>query len=270
MKAPRLRILAITAAAAAMATGLTATAASAATAHAVSSAVAAAPAAAAAAGKLTSTVTGTFTNADGQGTFAGTFTPQKFSVANGVLEATGLLKGTMTDANGTRLGTVSQTVTMPAAANLLRRAHDILPAEAPERFAIAPDLGEALMQIGEFPAAVLMICLAGFITSRDMTSATRSLRPAGRTAETTSPVPAEAARQTASPARLAESSATRTATPVPAAAKCKDWAVTVTASCLARLSMPRTFLVPGLRPLLPCPGPGTPKFDYRLKAGMRL
>jgi len=51
--------------------------------------------------------------ADGQGTFAGTFTPQKFSVANGVLEATGLLNGTMTDANGTKLGTVSHTVTMP-------------------------------------------------------------------------------------------------------------------------------------------------------------
>jgi len=111
MKAPRLRVLAITAAAAAMTTGLTASVASAATAHAASSAVAAAPAAAP--GTITSTVTGTFTNADGQGTFAGTFTPQKFSVANGVLEATGLLKGTMTDANGTKLGTVSQTVTMP-------------------------------------------------------------------------------------------------------------------------------------------------------------
>lgn len=111
MKAPRLRVLAITAAAAAMATGLTASVASAATAHAASSAVAAAPAAAT--GTITSTVTGTFTNADGQGTFAGTFTPQKFSVANGALEATGLLKGTMTDANGTKLGTVSRTVTMP-------------------------------------------------------------------------------------------------------------------------------------------------------------
>src|SRR5690349_6712968 len=111
MKAPHLRVLAVTAAGAALAVGLTATSASAATAHAASRTVAAAPAAAA--GKLTSTVTGTFTNADGQGTFAGTFTPQKFSVANGVLEATGLLKGTMTDANGTKLGTVSQTVTMP-------------------------------------------------------------------------------------------------------------------------------------------------------------
>jgi hypothetical protein len=111
MKAPHLRVLAVTAAGAALAVGLTATSASAATAHAASRTVAAAPAAAT--GTLTSTVTGTFTNADGQGTFAGTFTPQKFSVANGVLEATGLLKGTMTDANGTRLGTVSQTVTMP-------------------------------------------------------------------------------------------------------------------------------------------------------------
>src|SRR5690348_8375477 len=119
MKAPSLRVLAITAAAAAMATGLTASVASAATAHAAFRAAAATPAAAAPAapaaapGTITSTVTGTFTNADGQGTFAGTFTPQKFSVANGVLEATGLLKGTMTDANGTKLGTVSQTVTMP-------------------------------------------------------------------------------------------------------------------------------------------------------------
>jgi predicted ATPase len=46
---------------------------------------------------------------------------------------------------------------MPAAANLLRRAYDILPAEAPERFAIAPDLGEALMQIGQFPAAEALL-----------------------------------------------------------------------------------------------------------------
>jgi hypothetical protein len=109
MKAPHLRILAATAVAAALATGLTA--ASAATAHAGSSAIAAAPAASP--GTITSTVTGTFTNADGPGTFAGTFTPQKFAVVNGVLEATGLLKGTMTDASGTRLGTVSQTATLP-------------------------------------------------------------------------------------------------------------------------------------------------------------
>jgi hypothetical protein len=115
MKAPHLRILAATAVAAAMATGLTATAASAATAHAgtapAARTVAAAPAAAP--GSITSTVTGTFTNADGQGTFAGTFTPRKFAVVNGVLEATGLLKGTMTDADGTKLGTVSQTATLP-------------------------------------------------------------------------------------------------------------------------------------------------------------
>ena len=34
-------------------------------------------------------------------------------MVNGVLEATGLLKGTLTDANGTKLGTVSQTATIP-------------------------------------------------------------------------------------------------------------------------------------------------------------
>jgi hypothetical protein len=111
MKASRLRILAVPAVVAALATGLTATAASAATAHAGSAAVASAPAASP--GKITSTVTGTFTNADGQGTFAGTFTPQKFAVVNGVIEATGLLKGTMTDANGTKLGSVTQTATLP-------------------------------------------------------------------------------------------------------------------------------------------------------------
>src|SRR3984885_15046407 len=64
-------------------------------------------------GTLTSTVAGTFSKADGPGTFAGTFTPTKFSVVNGVLEATGLVKGTMTDANGSTLGTVSQTATIP-------------------------------------------------------------------------------------------------------------------------------------------------------------
>jgi hypothetical protein len=111
MNAPHLRVLAITAAGAALAIGLTATSADAATAHAASRTVAAAPAAAP--GSITDTVTGTFTNADGQGTFTGTFIPKKFSVVNGVIQATGLLKGTMTDANGTKLGTVSQTVTMP-------------------------------------------------------------------------------------------------------------------------------------------------------------
>jgi hypothetical protein len=68
---------------------------------------------ASAAKSITSAVTGTFTNADGAGTFSGTFTPASFSVVNGVLEATGLLKGALTDANGTSLGNVSQTTTLP-------------------------------------------------------------------------------------------------------------------------------------------------------------
>ena len=67
----------------------------------------------AAAKSITSAVTGAFTNADGTGTFSGTFTPTSFSVVNGVLEATGLLKGTLTDANGTSLGSVSQTASLP-------------------------------------------------------------------------------------------------------------------------------------------------------------
>ncbi|HEX3920945.1 MAG TPA: hypothetical protein VHY31_01500 [Streptosporangiaceae bacterium] len=115
MKIPHLRLMAgtaVTAATLATAVGLFATTANAAPVIARgSTATAAAPAAQQ--GTLTSTVAGTFSNADGQGKFAGTFTPTKFSVVNGVLEATGLLKGTMTDANGAALGTVSQTATIP-------------------------------------------------------------------------------------------------------------------------------------------------------------
>ena len=39
---------------------------------------------------------------------------------------------------------------MPAAANLLRRAAELLPEPSEERLALLPDLGEALTQIGEF------------------------------------------------------------------------------------------------------------------------
>jgi hypothetical protein len=68
---------------------------------------------AAAAKSITSTVTGTFTNADGKGTFNGTFTPTSFRVVNGALAAVGTVKGTLTDANGSSLGSVSQTATLP-------------------------------------------------------------------------------------------------------------------------------------------------------------
>jgi hypothetical protein len=118
MKVPHLRIVGISAATAALAVGLSATAADAvavSSSHASSTAASstAVSTAATAPGTMTSTVAGTFKNADGTGNFAGTFTPQKFTVTNGVLEATGLLKGTLTDANGTKLGTVSQTATVP-------------------------------------------------------------------------------------------------------------------------------------------------------------
>ncbi len=115
MRIPHLRLMAgtaVTAATLATAVGLFATTANAAPVIARgSTATAVAPAATR--GTITSTVAGTFTNAAGQGTFAGTFTPTKFSVVNGVLEATGLVKGTLTDATGATLGTVSQTATIP-------------------------------------------------------------------------------------------------------------------------------------------------------------
>jgi hypothetical protein len=112
MKVPSMRMMAISAGSVVALTGLTASAAGAAV-----SATTSAPgktatsAPAASVGSLTSAVKGTFTNSAGKGTFSGTFTPQKFSVTNGVLRATGVLKGTLTNANGTSLGTVNQTVT---------------------------------------------------------------------------------------------------------------------------------------------------------------
>ncbi|BBH68420.1 hypothetical protein ACTI_51050 [Actinoplanes sp. OR16] len=61
-------------------------------------------------------VTGTFTDATGQaGTFAGTFTPERFAAKDGGLLAAGALTGTFTDAAGQNVGTVDQDVSMPVA-----------------------------------------------------------------------------------------------------------------------------------------------------------
>jgi predicted ATPase/class 3 adenylate cyclase len=46
---------------------------------------------------------------------------------------------------------------MSAAANLLRRAAALLPAAHPARLGLLPSLGEALMEIGEFPWAILFL-----------------------------------------------------------------------------------------------------------------
>ena len=59
---------------------------------------------------LATPITGTGDN----GSFAGTFTPTKFSTQNGNLVATGVLTGTVSDSSGAAIGTVTRTVTMPA------------------------------------------------------------------------------------------------------------------------------------------------------------
>jgi len=46
---------------------------------------------------------------------------------------------------------------MPAAANLLRRAATVLPERDPSRLELIPDLGEALLEVGEFPWAELFL-----------------------------------------------------------------------------------------------------------------
>jgi hypothetical protein len=112
MKVPSMRMMAISAGSVVALTGLTASAAGAAVSATTSTSEKSATSApAASVGSLTSAVKGTFTNSASKGTFSGTFTPRKFSVTDGVLQATGVLKGTLTNANGTSLGTVNQTVT---------------------------------------------------------------------------------------------------------------------------------------------------------------
>jgi hypothetical protein len=113
MRLPSTRLITASAVALSMGIGVPAIMATSASAATSPGSAASAATTAPAAKSITSAVTGTFTNADGAGTFSGTFTPASFSVVNGVLEATGLLKGTLTDANGTSLGNVSQTTTLP-------------------------------------------------------------------------------------------------------------------------------------------------------------
>jgi len=60
---------------------------------------------------LATPITGTGDN----GSFAGTFTPTKFSTQNGNLVATGVLTGTVSDLSGATVGTVTRTVSMPVA-----------------------------------------------------------------------------------------------------------------------------------------------------------
>jgi len=72
----------------------------------------AAPAAAAPVSTLATPITGTTANG---GSFAGSFTPSNFSTQNGNLIANGVLTGTITDASGATVGSVTRTVSMPAA-----------------------------------------------------------------------------------------------------------------------------------------------------------
>jgi hypothetical protein len=59
---------------------------------------------------LATPITGT---APGGGSFAGTFTPAKFSSQNGKVLATGVLTGTVKDSSGAVIGPVTRTVSMP-------------------------------------------------------------------------------------------------------------------------------------------------------------
>jgi hypothetical protein len=105
----RARLLAASAVALAIGVGapvVVASSASAATSPGYAATAAAAPA-------VTASATGTFKDPAGTGTFSGTFAPISFSVVHGIPEATGRLAGTLTRGNGTPIGHVSQTITLP-------------------------------------------------------------------------------------------------------------------------------------------------------------
>jgi hypothetical protein len=70
------------------------------------------PAAAAPVTALATPITGTATN----GSFAGTFTPSRFTSQNGKLAATGVLTGTVRDLSGASIGTVTRTISLPVTA----------------------------------------------------------------------------------------------------------------------------------------------------------
>jgi hypothetical protein len=78
----------------------------------VANAAPSAPAAPAPVTALATPITGT--TADG-GSFAGSFAPSRFSTKNGKLLATGVLTGTLKNASGATVGSVTQTVSAPAA-----------------------------------------------------------------------------------------------------------------------------------------------------------
>ena len=113
MKLLNARVVTASAVALSMGVGIPAVLATSASAATTSGGAASATTTVAAAHSAASTVTGSYENAAGKGIFSGTFTPTSFSVVNGVLEATGLLKGTLTNADGTSAGTVSQTTALP-------------------------------------------------------------------------------------------------------------------------------------------------------------
>src|SRR3954471_11560470 len=77
----------------------------------VASAAPSAPPAAPPVTALATPITGTADN----GSFAGTFTPAKFSTQNGNLLATGVLTGTVSDSSGAPVGTVPRTARLALA-----------------------------------------------------------------------------------------------------------------------------------------------------------
>ncbi|HEY0530689.1 MAG TPA: hypothetical protein VGD29_03735 [Actinoplanes sp.] len=76
----------------------------------VASAAPSAPAAAPPVTALATPITGTAANG---GSFAGSFTPARFSAQNGKLLATGVLTGAVSDSSGATIGTVTRTVSVP-------------------------------------------------------------------------------------------------------------------------------------------------------------
>jgi hypothetical protein len=174
----------VLAASLAMALGLSATAANAATtSHRGGAVTTRAAAPAAAAGTVTAPVTGTFTNSDGTGTFTGSFAPKKFSVVRGTLEATGLLTGTLTNANGTRLAAVSKTITAPVDTG---NAADALPACSVLNLVLGPlnlNLLGLLVQLNQVHLTITALPGAGNLLGNLLCAVTNLLNGGGPLSE---------------------------------------------------------------------------------------
>ena len=118
--------------------------------------------------ELAAPVTGSFTNAAGIGTVAGTLVIDQFTAVNGALAAVGKIVVKVTDGLGTVLGTISQAVTLPA--QIAQATCEVLRLELGPLhltlLGLEVDLNEVVLVITANPAGGLLgqlLCALAFV-----------------------------------------------------------------------------------------------------------